>query len=365
MQSLSGLNFLVSPLDWGLGHATRCIPVIRELQHQGAEVILVGSQNVLARLGSEFPELVQIQTDDWQVVYHKWIPAWVMIAFQAQSIKKKEAKTYAHLLEIIQKYKIHAIVSDNRYHVRAASCYSILITHQIQPKLPAIFSLLRFGLNRQILRYIHRFDEVWIPDFEDAFLSGSLSNSSQLKIPVKCLGLLSRLENPNTQNTNRHGVLAIASGPEPQLGIFINQLRRIYSKSIIELTILTSIPYYGNELGDNNCKIIHVNDDQEFIDYVNSAEVIICRSGYSTIMDLVALNRTALLVPTPGQTEQEYLAWHLSKHGFTSISQSKLGRIQIPGELMFPQTLLNLPKKLDSTLSQIVTDLSKRINRIG
>ena len=337
MQMRARLRIIVSPLDWGLGHATRCIPIIRSFLANDAEVILMGSERLLNRLSNDFPHLEKIVTYDVNVEYSSWLPAYFSIAIKSLSINKSEYNSYVRLQSEIKKRKIDIIVSDNRYYFRSDNVYSIIISHQIKPRLPFLNSVFGKILQRFIAKKLNKFDEIWIPDMDGSpNLSGSLSKSDHLKKPVKYIGWLSRFEHSIEKTNNSGHVVLIASGPEPQQSILIDTFVRIFSGSVCALTILCPKPYFIDINKHINITILTTASDTEFEFALKDASLIVMRSGYSSVMDLVRLGKRALLIPTPGQTEQEYLGSHLQEFGFSFMTQRELSRITSPEGLIKP-----------------------------
>lgn len=362
MQTKEKPVVLVSPLDWGMGHATRCIPIIEQLQSLGAEVILFASENVLIRLSSNFPELEKIPSYSHDVKYSGSYLAWLSILFQLNRIRKKESKSYAQLQRVIKNRQIDLIISDNRYFVRDENIKSIIICHQLNPISPS--AVLQPLIRKISAKLLNQFDEIWLPDVINSKpLSGVLSSNNHIIKPVKKIGLLSRFSSDFNERSES-GHLLIASGPEPQLSILIQLITKIYSSSVIELTIITPSAYYKDLSDVKNIKVLVNPNDEIFRNAVISSKFIICRGGYSSIMDLLSLNKRALLVPTPGQTEQEYLSKHLEGFGFSRITQKQLCKINNPDLLPKPKENYNsLDQSNLSAYEKIISESIIKLNR--
>jgi UDP-N-acetylglucosamine:LPS N-acetylglucosamine transferase len=70
---------------------------------------------------------------------------------------------------------------------------------------------------------------------------------------------------------------------------------------------------------------------EELSSALRGAQTVVCRSGYSSLLDLAALGKSAILVPTPGQPEQMQLASYWKKHwGMAVVSQSDLENGHLP-----------------------------------
>jgi len=318
---------LIAPLDWGLGHATRCIPVIRELKKQGAYVIVGGSKAVLNRLREAGADK-EVPLEGYTVTYSNFLPAWLSAALQYKSLMNSVDAEHRQLSSLIKKHRVSGIISDNRYGLFSSSKQipSILITHQLQPSIP-LTGLFQRIINRKMRGLINPFDEVWIPDLpRKNTLSGKLSLPFKGLPPVKYVGWLSRFENPLIPSEKKWDLLLLLSGPEPQKSIFRNEAIRFALDHKLKIAITST----GESLptGHDGGILIHefLNpDDQHFQELVSQSERILVRSGYSSLMDLLRLNRSAMLVPTPGQTEQEYLAKIAKdRFGFKICSQRSL-----------------------------------------
>lgn len=323
-------RILIAPLDWGLGHAARCIPVIKELIQQEAEVIVHGSPHVLHFLKKQFPSLEQIQSNEQEIHYSKYLPAWLKILLQTNKISKNIELEYTNLQSLIKTRQIDGVISDNRYGLNSKVIPCVFITHQLNPRVPLTLGFLRKSIQHQITAWTSNFDEIWIPD-----LSGSHSLSADLSItisknpPQKHIGILSRFSSNQIVHNTPKGYLAIISGPEPQRTIFFQELLRIEKSLSLGITfIIDKIPKEVSSNLTRNMRILLQPNDHEFLLEVSDAKQIVCRPGYSSLMDLIRLKRTALFVPTPGQTEQEYLASISQKLGFGLRKQADLKSIK-------------------------------------
>lgn len=306
-------KILIAPLDWGLGHATRCIPIINVLLENGAEVIIAGNDKTNSLLQQEFPLLTYIYLEGYNVVYstNKYLMPFSIL----QQIPKLIKSIYTEnrwLSKVIVQYNIDAVISDNRYGMHNKSITSVIITHQLQIQVPQS-SLLQKLLNIINTRLINKFQHCWVPDFKENSISGVLSINQSVK-NITHLGILSRFRLPLELPKMKYKILVLISGPEPQRSIF-EEKAILQAKKISENTLIVrGVPPNSNF--KSIVKNIHIVDHlpaNMLQETILSSEIIICRAGYSTIMDLIKLNKKAILIPTPGQTEQEYLAYYLSK----------------------------------------------------
>ena len=318
MQAHRQSRILICPLDWGLGHATRCIPLIDELQKHGAKVILAADGPQLNLLKAEFPEAEWISFPGYRVSYGKRTGAGISILTSVPRLLYNILKEHFILKSLIRKHKIDGLISDNRYGLWNHSVSTVFITHQLNIIAP---SPLRFAepFLRALTRFFaERFDECWIPDAEgDDNLSGKLSHGYNLPVNGGYIGVLSRFNKYTDSNVEPiYDVVAMVSGPEPQRTVFENVLLRQLPVKEKKCLLLRGIP------GETTITYLRENLDiaghlpaSRLNNILKHKPFVICRSGYSTLMDLTFTGNRALLVPTPGQTEQEYLASHLSNKG--------------------------------------------------
>lgn len=321
---------LVAPLDWGLGHATRCIPVIQALLEQNCSVLLAGEGQIMSLLLSEFPHLKFLHLKGYRVSYatNKWaLPLRLVSQIPQMLFAIKEEHTW--LQKVVKEYKIDAVIADNRYGLHHPSIASVFITHQLRIKTPLGKKANDF-LQKINYRFINRFSECWVPDAATQNnLAAQLSHPLQMPaVPVKYTGPLSRFTSSDSK-IKKH-ILILLSGPEPQRTI----LEKILLQQIGELNkpvlFVRGLP--GNEVElKSSANVIFYNhlDARTLQEKFYEATMVISRCGYSTVMDLAALKIKSILIPTPGQTEQEYLARHLMKENFAlCIAQNKFNLIQ-------------------------------------
>ena len=303
---------LVAPLDWGLGHSTRCIPIIKHLLNYGCSVIIgsEGAQKKLLEL--EFPQLLFIPLKGYRIHYAKSKRLLLIkILCQLPKILFSVKKEHSWLQKAVIEHSIDAIISDNRFGLWHHSIPSIFLTHQLQIKGPSKW--VEMLLRKVNYHHINRFTACWIPDFEGVpNLAGALSHPTILpKIPVKYLGALSRLA-VQAPFQSPYDLLIIISGPEPQRTLLEDKLLAQLKNFKGSTLIVRGLPGSNQKIDSfNNVRIENHLNLAELERVFNECRYIISRAGYTTVMDIVKLRKKAILVPTPGQTEQEYLAVHL------------------------------------------------------
>jgi len=344
-------NILICPLDWGLGHACRCVPVIRAFAAAGANVIIAADHRPLAFLKKEFPGFQFVKFPAYQVTYQrKGSFALKFIRSIPQIIKSiyREHKLLDHLIE---DYHIDLVFSDNRFGLWNKKVKSIFMTHQVMIKSPvksSLFDKILFGFNKAFIR---NYDECWIPDFEGAInLSGDLAHQYKLPIDTYFIGPLSRFENTEQPSEGKKiELLVLLSGPEPQRTIFEEIIVRQLENTNLQTIIVQGIPEKEKVKKVNERLTIYSHLETAALQkFIRQSDMVLCRSGYSTIMDIVVFGKKAILVPTPGQTEQEYLArYYQEKNYFYTVSQKLF---QLDEALLHSKTYTGVQMKLDGEL---------------
>lgn len=327
------VTVLIAPLDWGLGHATRCYPIIQEIDRMGHEVILGISGSSGKWLANEFPHLRTVQIPSYHMRYDERLPAWLSIAMQIKPFIRSIHFEKKWLNSFIQNQKIDLIISDNRYGLHHAQIKSILITHQLH--IPSrIFSLFNILARRINHRFLSAFNEVWIPDSPEINgLSGKLAHPPLKGIKTTYLGPLSRFydNDINPVNTKTYRYCFIISGPEPKRSKFENICLYIAKKTNLPCLIIRGTDKTRAITSSPHITVIDIAGTEELLKYINQSSIVISRSGYSSIMDWVCIGAEAILVPTPGQPEQIYLAEYLHQQDmFTGISEKELMNQGLP-----------------------------------
>jgi uncharacterized protein (TIGR00661 family) len=328
MTSPGDKKLLVAPLDWGLGHATRCVPIIRDLLNNNCEVWLAaeGAQEKLLR--EEFPSLPFLPLKGYRIKYAKNGMTGKLL-IQIPSILRSVKEENNWLKKQVARHGFDVVISDNRYGLYHEKVFSVFITHQLRIK-SSLGKWSEDALQKWNYKLISKFNECWIPDEkEENNLAGELSHPAKLpSIPLKYIGSLSRFKKLDIEEIKDH-LLVILSGPEPQRTILENKIIDQIVNYPGTATIIRGLPGEKNILPSTNSIHFynHLNTD-ELNKEMMRCEFIIGRSGYSTVMDIAALQKKSILIPTPGQTEQEYLAGHLLKRRFAFCVAQKYFSLQ-------------------------------------
>lgn len=303
-------RILVTPLNWGLGHATRCMPIIDQMLKMGHEVILASDGRSLALLNAEYPNLKCFRLPAYDIRYDGRGMIWT-IGRQLPKISKAVFLERKAVSQIVNAEKIDVIISDNRYGCRNRRTKNIFITHQINISIPnRVLEIVTNKINHQFIR---RFDECWVPDIAGPdSLAGKLSES---ELDIQYIGPLSRFQKYNCPI--EYDLIAVLSGPEPQR----TKLEEIIIEQVLQSSLRVLIVQGKTEAIEDrqlskSVRMVSFMKAKALNEAILKSRLVLARSGYSTIMDLAVLGKQAILVPTPGQTEQEYLSDRLMKAGF-------------------------------------------------
>lgn len=316
---------MIAPLDWGLGHATRCIPLISHLLELGWEPSLAAEGNIADLLTREFPQLKVIPLKGYRISYPKKGFLFILkILLQVPKIIRSIQYEHQWLDHQLETNKWDLIISDNRYGLYTSKTKTVFITHQ----LGIISGFGKFGdllLRNTLYKWVNRFNICWIPDNAGKInIAGKLSHPISMPNHHAFIGPLSRLNKPNALEDEH--LLVLLSGPEPQRTILEKKLIEQLSKTNEAVVFVRGLPSAA-PLMKNIGRIRFENhlDANALSHLLSTAKAVICRSGYSSVMDLLKLKKRALLIPTPGQTEQVYLAKHLNEqHWFVVQEQEQL-----------------------------------------
>ncbi len=299
--SLPGRRNLLCVLDWGLGHASRSLALLGALEKAGELTFLASCGRARKFLEQERPDLtvhdlpaydVRYPTGNMPLNVGLQLPKWL------RTIAREKRQT----ARLVEELRIDRIISDSRFGCYHPRVESVMLTHQLHP-------IFNFGpMSWSYVKYLRRFREVWVPDAANRKMSGRLSDPKGYK-NVRFIGPLSRLA-PGTPAPENWHTLSLLSGPEPMRSrlekILLEQLRQLTGPHLL----IRGVPDEEGMVEEHNIVIKPFADRQFLARHLPAAQFIICRSGYSTLMDLAALNLSAkvILIPTPGQTEQELLA---------------------------------------------------------
>jgi len=271
--------------------------------------VIIGSTPLTGKiLKQELPNLEYVPLPSYAIRYSKFLPLWFKLLLQYPRIKRVMKEEYQIVNALVHNKKINIIISDNRYGLYSKDVRSVIICHQINLIVPFLKKL----LDRVHVRYLKRFNEVWVPDFEKDSdkLAGELS-MNRFGLNCKYIGPLSRLQEVEAEI--KYDQLFLLSGPEPSQTLLLKLIAERAGKfTNKQMAMVTSSEW--NCASNEHLTIFKLPTAKELSHLIAQSETIVCRSGYSTLMDLFQLKKAkAVLIPTKGQTEQEYLARYWSK----------------------------------------------------
>jgi uncharacterized protein (TIGR00661 family) len=314
-ENIKHKKFLVCVLNWGIGHASRVVPIIHLLLKYGQTVYIASDGDALTLLRREFPQLEYCELPPYNPIYQKGNTGMMRkILFQMPKFSRAIRQEHAMVERLVKEKRIDIVLSDNRYGCYSNRVKSILITHQINIQMPKMYGFLEPFVNYYNWQQIKKFYRVWVPDFkDDRNVTGDLSVSNT--VGRRYIGQLSRMHQlPNIEK--KYDLMVLISGPEPQRTVFEDIMRsQLYQYQG------TSLLVRGKPSGTDEIKTAGKMSEVDFLDTeqlnvaIQESDLIVSRSGYSTIMDLARLGKNAIFVPTPGQTEQIYLAKQLNRRG--------------------------------------------------
>jgi UDP:flavonoid glycosyltransferase YjiC (YdhE family) len=337
--SYSDKTILICPLDWGLGHAARCVPLIKQLQKQNNRIIVGCTSWQKEFLQGELNGVEYTSLFGYEVRYSENISVGLKILLQSPRLFSVVRREHAWLEQFLQEHKVDVVISDNRFGLYNKKVESVFITHQVFVRAP----FLQRWINKINLSYIKRFDKCWVPDHADPqkSLSGALSHDTDLPANLVYIGPLSRFSESKATE-KEYEVLLLLSGVEPQRLLLENKLVQAFDGAA-RVALVRGAQGTGRAFPSNFTVFNRINN-HELLQLMMRSQTIVCRSGYSTLMDLDAMKLRALLIPTPGQTEQEYLAryWH-EQFGFETLAQADISRERLAylasaGKTPQPQT---------------------------
>ncbi|MCB0480414.1 MAG: glycosyltransferase [Flavobacteriales bacterium] len=313
-------KILFGVLNWGLGHATQSALVINWLIKQNFEVHIASDDAAMQYLKIEFPACRFIDLPGYNVSYsHKGFFLFGKILWQLPKIWSAIRSEHQFVSELNEKENYDFIISHNRYGVYLHSTPSVIICHQTWVSSKYFEGLVNF-FHRKLLA---RFNEIWVPDFTNSIdsLTGKLGHC-QTGVPQIYLGSLT------TEFTDKpiakYDFAAILSGPEPQRSILesivVTRFENLSKKKVLLVR--------GTQIRSNKKYAFDSIDfcsSETIREVIENTDCVIGRSGYSSIMNYYSSGVKAILVPTPGQGEQEYLAeWNKKNENISVVYQDKL-----------------------------------------
>lgn len=320
-------RILFAPLDWGLGHATRCMPLIDRALTLGHVPVIAADGRAAVLLREQYPELEHLVFPGVDIRYgkHAAFDTLLQVPALLRSIRQEQQIT----AQWVRDHQIDLVVSDNRYGVWSRSVPSVFLCHQLAPIPPRQLRFTRPILSRIIRYWLRPYQFILVPDLENKFksLAGHLSHAWH-DPRIRYISPLSRLP-LDSQPAGNHRLLVVLSGPEPQRTVFERRLRQQLRYFDLPSLLVQGKPGEWKEEVDGHVQVVNQLAPPALAAAIRQAELVVARSGYSTVMDLWQLGGRALFVPTPGQTEQAYLAQRLAEKeisGFQTQEQLNIAR---------------------------------------
>jgi len=356
-------KILISPLNWGFGHAGRMIPLALELHKKGHEIIFGIDACLMEMVAHELPGIEIIEIPGIRIKYSRFIPSYLSVLLHLPHIIVASFKEHILLKNLVEKHQPDVIISDNRFGFYHKKILSVYVTHMLRIPFPKPFRFLEFTgiwMHRHIIR---KFDLCLVPDYKDPpDISGRLSHG--LKLPENAIyaGPLSRFSHAATTlmagNISDPYLCLILSGPEPQCS---KMMIDVISVTADQRVVILSGRDYRNKITENErITFIHNPDTETMKRYITGSSMVISRSGYTTLMELISLHKGAVIIPTPGQTEQEYLCkYHDNERGFIPLRQCEIAGIK---EILAADERKMLPLFADShpLLDNVLNILSEK-----
>ncbi len=348
---INNSTVLVAPLNWGLGHAARCVPVINKLLANNCTVIIASDGNALQFLKTAFPLLQYYELPGYNIQYPANKKMTTSLLWQFLLVPNTIKKEHNAITKIVAIEKPQYIISDNRYGVFHTDCTNIIITHQLSFKFEGIEKTFETLANSIVQHYVNKFNECWIPDFENEKqnFTGLLS-SPKLKITKKYIGVLSSLYDASfDENTiPLYDFCIIITGPEKQRTLFENMILEklissTYTAIVVRSSVLPLLPKYKTK------KIQYINfaNSNEVAQCMQQSQFVVSRAGYTTIMDLCFVNKKCLLIPTPNQPEQEYLSSRLKNFNLALIqNQNEISFENIENKMSAVNSIYNYQQSI-------------------
>jgi predicted glycosyltransferase len=321
---------LICPMDWGIGHATRCVPLIDKFTRMGFSVIIAADGRPLEFLKKEFPAIHTIRFPGIKIRYPRNGYISLKMFQLAPVLLIGIWREHRVLKKIVKQTGASLVVSDNRYGCWHAAIPSVFMTHQLEIQVPQGLKFIKGLLNFVNKWFINKYTECWVPDFEPhRGLAGNLSHPARLPRNTHYIGIISRFSgrpDPHADKVDAtFDLLVMLSGPEPQRTLLEEKILMQLVNINLQVAMVRGIPESDEAyVLDERIHVFSHLETAKMKALIASSAMIITRSGYSSIMDIVTIGKRAIFIPTPGQTEQEYLARYLmDKKIYFSISQDQ------------------------------------------
>lgn len=315
-------RILFAVLNWGLGHASRSIPLIQKLLDKSNEILIASDGEALVLLKKEFPENPVVSLSPYRVRYTDKL--WSIVLKNIPNIAWAILCENRQLRQLQQSFKPDLVISDSRFGFYSRKIPCCIISHQLSLQSPNKF--IGAFINRINSYFLNRFDEVWIPDAPDRRLSGQLSQNPRIK-NTRFIGILSRMK--NLSSTKVYDLSVILSGPEPSRSLLEHKLLAVLNDLPLRVCFVRGTNH-GEPLSfPESWEVFKLLGSNKLNEILCASKQVVSRSGYSSVMDYYCTGTRAILVPTPGQTEQEYLGKALNgMYGLVSLEEQSISQLR-------------------------------------
>jgi len=353
----------IAPLNWGLGHATRLLPLINYLLAKNYKIYIGASGRSKEVLQQEVSQCTFFDFPEYPIKYPQsrfFVTRFMLIIFPQMLLAMKNEQKKLRILH--KKYQFDLIISDNRFSLALTGVKSLLVSHQLRYKLP--WPIQKMEWLPEYFNYSHfrKYDRIIVPDTdENKTLTGDLSHNMRYLPYNKLyyLGIMTTVEMDISEDEENIDYLVLISGPEPQRTKFekivINQVKSLQGRVVVAL----GKPEKNYKIRMGNSVIYSYLNRNKISKYLGRAKFIVSRPGYTTVMEMIESGKRGLFIPTPGQIEQVYLAkyfmdnkwcYSVSQYKFDLSNAVKIAQTYpgFPGN--FSRTRENLDKLFDEVI---------------
>ena len=355
------MDIIYGVCSWGLGHATRSLPVIRKLISEKNNLTIISNGRSLEVLKKELGEdITYVDIPDYPMLLSENTRQFLAksMVYWPVFIKRIE-DGLAALQKILNKKHYDCIISDARYDMYSKQIPSFFISHQMRIMNPLQIKMFEGAMERFNMFFFKRYIGVIVPDYKDNNLSGDLSHNLKRidENRIHYVGVLSDFTKKSVKKDIDY--LISISGPEPQRSMLEEKLAsQIHELQGNVVMTLGKAEEYSIKKKDQLTTYTFVTKELRE-ELLNKAKMVISRSGYSTLMDVAVVGTKALFIPTPGQIEQEYLSQYHNQLGtFYSVPQDE---VDLKRDVIIAQEKTGFTRDCDvkKTIENILTIINQ------
>ena len=298
LPTISNQVILISALDWGFGHTTRCVSLIKHLLAYNNQIIFAGNAAQVEFIQNEFPSINTQLMEGYNIELSSTQSTYWQIGKQLSKLTNAIKKEKRWVDDYVSKNKVNLIISDNRYGFKSSKVKSVFMGHQLNVYVPRFRKL----VNKKLSQYINQFNECWVVDDKQLNLAGELSSTKYISIPTHYIGLLNRFEKQNLDMV--YDYLIIISGAYPENEQFLKSVEDYFSLKSDSLVVISTVK---SKQPIKNAEYYYYPNTKILNQLINQSKIVVAKLGYTTLMEMVSLQKECILMPTKGQFEQEYL----------------------------------------------------------